>query len=135
MRHSDTEVQELKKMIADYMENGFLENIIDMFKQDRGLYEHIGDLLIDERMRVRIGTAALMETLKKDEPENISAAIPYILPVLKNKNPVYRGDAAYILGIIGNPEEIPFLEEMADDEDSEVRQIVREAMEEILSKS
>jgi HEAT repeat protein len=135
MTQSDTEASELKKMIADYMENGFLENIIDMFKHDKDLYELIGNLLIDERIMVRIGTVALVETLKEEDPENISRAIPYVLPVLKNENPVYRGDAAYVLGIIGNPDAIPFLGEMADDEDFDVKQIVKEAIDEIESKS
>ena len=55
-----------KKMIADYMEGGYLDNIIDMFKHDKSLYEYIGDLMTDERMRVRIGATALMEELRKE---------------------------------------------------------------------
>jgi HEAT repeat protein len=129
------EYLDLKTMIADYMENGFLDNIIDMFKHDQTLYEYIGDLLIDERMRVRIGVIALIETLKKDDSVNIPKAIPYILPFLKDKNPVIRGDTAYLLDLIGDNGAIPFLEELINDEDSNVRMIVKEAIEDIKSNS
>jgi hypothetical protein len=122
---------DLKIMIADYMENGFLENIIDMFKHDKNLYEYIGDLITDERMRVRLGVAALVETLKKEDPENVIKAIPFILPLLKNQNPVLKGDAAYLLGMIGHVDALPFLKEIVKDEDVNVRTIAKEALEEI----
>ncbi len=126
---------DLKIMIADYMENGFLDNIIDMFKHDKNLYEYIADLITDERMRVRIGVTALVETLKKEDPENVIKAIPFILPLLKNQNPVLKGDAAYILGMIGHIDAVPFLKEIVKDEDVNVRTIAKEAIEEIESNS
>ena len=124
--------EELKTMIADYMEKGFLENIIDMFKHDKTLYLFIGELMTDERVRVRLGMSALVETFKKEAPENIEKAVPGILPLLKNPEPVIRGDAAYLLGIIGHKGASAFLEELAEnDENSDVRLIAREAIEEI----
>lgn len=133
MESINTEYLDLKIMIADYMENGFLDNIIDMFKHDKNLYEYIGDLITDERMRVRIGVTALVETLKKEDPENVIKAIPFILPLLKNQNPLPRGDAAYLLGMIGHIDAIPFLKEVVKDEDVNVRTIAKEAIEEIES--
>jgi HEAT repeat protein len=135
MKPIKTENFDMKTMIADYLENGFLDNIIDMFKHDKSLYEYVGDLLTDERMRVRIGISALIETLKVEDSENIPKAIPYILPLLKNQNPVSRGDAAYLLGVIGRRDAIPFLNEIAKDEDANVRIIAKEAIEEIKSNS
>ncbi|MDP1759477.1 MAG: hypothetical protein Q8K77_06745, partial [Thermodesulfovibrionales bacterium] len=86
------ESSELRQMIADYMENGFLENIIDMFKRDKSLYAFIGELMADERVRVRLGMSALVETLKEEDPENIYSALPNILPLLRHNEPVIRGD-------------------------------------------
>lgn len=126
------ETQDLKKMIADYMEGGYLDNIIDMFKYDESLYECVGYLMTDERMRVRIGAAALIETLRK-ESENVGKAVPYILPLLKDENPVTRGDAAYLLGIIGEKDTIPYLEEMLNDKDRDVSLIAKEAIDDIKS--
>lgn len=129
------EPSELRQMIADYMENGFLENIIDMFKHDNSLYAFIGELMADERVRVRLGISALVETLKKEDPENIDRSVPDILPQLKNPEPVVRGDAAYLLGIIGHKESISLLEETANnDTNKEVRLIAKEAVEDIKNR-
>ena len=119
------------KMIADYLENGLLDNIVDMFKHDENLYEYAGDLLTDERMRVRIGAIALFEALGKEAPDKVKRALPSVLSLLENQNPVVRGDAAYLLGIIGNRDIIPFLEKITNDEDANVRLIARETIEDI----
>lgn len=124
---------DLKKMIADYMEGGFLDNIIDMFRHDKNLYAYVGELLTDERMRVRIGVTALLETLKTEDPVNVRKTIPYILPLLQNQNPVIRGDAAYLIGIIGRIEDIRELQKLANDENKNVRNIVAESIRDIQS--
>jgi len=134
MKSFNIDPSDLKKLIADHMEDGYLENIIDMFKHDVSLYDYIGKLMRDERLRVRIGTSALIETLSVEDPENVSKAIPSLLPLLKDQDPVRRGDAAHILGMIGNKDAIPFLEKIENDEDENVRTIVKEAIEEIQAK-
>lgn len=127
----NTEKFNLKKMIADYMESGFLDNIVDMFKHDNNLYEYIGELMSDERIIVRIGVSALIETLTVEDSENISRALPNIIPLLEDQNPMLRGDAAYLLGIIGHKDAIPYLKKSLQDEHAHVRTIAKEALEEI----
>lgn len=122
---------DIKTMIADYMEKGFLENIIDMFKHDRSLYPLMGDLMKDERVRVRLGISALVEMLARDDPENILSSIPSISGLLNNQNPTVRGDAAYLLGIIGHRDAMPYLIEALKDQNGDVREIATEAIEEI----
>jgi len=121
----------IKAMIADYMEKGFLDNIIDMFKHDKGLYPLIGDLMKDERMRVRLGISALVETLAKEDTENIAISIPSIAGILRNENPTIRGDAVYLLGIIRHRDAVPFLIWALEDENSDVREFAQEAIGEI----
>jgi HEAT repeat protein len=123
--------EDMKTMIADYMEKGFLENIIDMFRHDKNLYPLIGDLMKDERMRVRLGMSALVETLAKEDPDNIRDSIPGIAALLEDENATIRGDAAYLLGIIGHPDAVPFLRDASEDENGSVREIAGEAIEEI----
>ncbi len=122
---------DISSMIADYMEKGFLDNIVDMFKHDSALYELTGDLIRDERLRVRIGVTALVEELKVRDMRNISLALPGLLPLINHGNPVVRGDVSNLLGIIGDREAVPFLEKLLADEDANVRLITREAIEEI----
>ena len=126
---------DIKTMIADYMEKGFLGNIIDMFKHDKSLYPLVGELMRDERMRVRLGISALVETLVREDTDNIARSIQSIAVLLKDQSPTIRGDAAYLLGVIGQREVIPFLAEAADDDNPGVREIAREAIEEIEAKS
>ena len=131
MEKPGAESFDMQKMLADYMENGLLENIIDMFKHDESLYAYVGYLLRDERMRVRIGVTALLETLIKEEPEKANNALSPLLSLLKDQSPVIRGDAAYLLGILGNKGAIPSLREIANDEDATVKLIVNEAIDDI----
>lgn len=122
---------DMVSMIADYMEKGFLENIIDMFKHDKSLYPLIGDLMADERMRVRLGITALVETLAKEDPQNVPDSINSIAGLLKGANSTTRGDAAYLLGIVGHSSAIPYLEDVLADDNAQVREIARESIEEI----
>lgn len=119
---------ELREMIADYMEKGFLENIIDMFKHDSGLYEMIADLMRDERIRVRLGITALVETLSEGDNKDIKKAVPKLIENLKDENPTVRGDAAYLIGLIGGEDSIPHLSHLLDDTDMNVREIARESI-------
>ncbi len=118
-------------MIADYMENGFLDNIIDMFRHDSSLYSLVGTLIQDERVRVRIGTTALMEELKRLDPANIIRAQKNLLPLFAHIDAVVRGDAANLIGIIGDRGSLPFLEKCLLDTHEGVRTIAQEAIAQI----
>ena len=121
-------------MIADYMEKGFLENIIDMFRHDSSLYQLIGELIQDERVRVRIGVTALMEELKRLDGHNVPSALSGLLPLVCHDNPVVRGDASNLLGIIGDASALPSLEKALSDENASVRLIAGEAVDEIRNR-
>ena len=125
--------KEFQDMIADYMEKGFLENIIDMFKHDHSLCCLIGELIQDDRMRVRIGVTALVEELSGAGGIDLRAAVPGLLPLLHREEPVIRGDAVNLLGIIGDESALPALEEALADADPSVRMLAGEAMADIRS--
>jgi hypothetical protein len=126
--------QSLAVLIADHMESGFLENIIDMFRHDRGLYRLVGELIRDERVRVRIGVTALIEELRILDPEHISEAVPGLLPLLASTEAVVRGDSANLLGIIGEMIALPAMKPLLEDQDENVRLIAKEAIDEINKK-
>jgi HEAT repeat protein len=85
-------------------------------------------------MRVRIGTIALLETLKKEDAGSIGNAVASLVPLLKDENPLIRGDVAYVLGLIGGQETIGVLEQLTNNEDPNVRIIAQEAIEDIQSR-
>jgi HEAT repeat protein len=130
---TNTQYFDIKKLIADYMEDGMLDNIVDMFKHDRDLYAYIGELMSDERIMVRIGITALVETLRAEDSKNVSRALPSLIPLLEDQNPMLRGDAAYLLGIIGHKDAIPFLRKSLEDDHAHIRTIAQEALDEIES--
>jgi len=134
MKNNQTN-QELEEMIADYMEKGFLDNIIDMFKYDKELHKVITKLIRDERIRVRMGAIALIESLKEMGAENIEDIADSLLPLLEDENPVVRGDAAYSLGIIGFKKHIPFLRSLLNDENLNVREIAQDSVKDIGARS
>jgi HEAT repeat protein len=115
------------------MGDGMLDNIVDMFKHNRDLYAYIGELMTNERIMVRIGVSALIETLRAEDSKNVSRALPSIIPLLEDQNPMLRGDAAYLLGIIGHKDAIPFLRKSLQDEHAHIKTIAKEALEEIES--
>jgi len=135
MGRQDDSDQSLILLIADHMEDGFLENIIDMFRHDSSLYLLIGNLIQDERVRVRIGITALLEELKKIDAGNISKAVPGLVPLLSAPEPFVRGDAANLLGIIGDRSAVPFLEKLLKDENENVSMTAREAIDDILQSA
>jgi len=123
------DIESTIKMIADHMENGFLENIAAMFRQDESYYPYIGDLMGDERGQVRIGTFALVEILMDEDLKSIISAIPGIAKLLKDENPTIRGDAANLLGVIGHKDALPYLSAVSDEKSDLVRETIEESIE------
>jgi HEAT repeat protein len=119
---------EMRAMLIEYMGNGFLENIIAMFKQDSSLYRFIPELLGNENLRVRLGATALVEELIAEHREELAAAVPGIIGLLKQESPTLRGDAASVLGIIRGASAINALRECLHDEHPGVREIARDAL-------
>jgi HEAT repeat protein len=122
---------EMKAMLIEYMGKGFLENIIALFKQDRLLYRFIADMLGDENLRVRLGAMALVEELVGSHGEELRAAVPGIIELLKHENPTIRGDAASVLGIIKDPSAIGALRACLHDVHPGVREVARDALSEL----
>ena len=123
--------EELKTMVLNYMDDGYLENIIDMFKHDETLYPMVIDMISDERVRVRIGAAALVEELVKTAREPFIKLIPDIAKLLDNTNPTLRGDAAYLLGLIRHADALPYLLKVQDDDNIFAREIISDAIRDI----
>jgi HEAT repeat protein len=120
--------EEVKKVIGDFLEMGHVENIVAMFKQEPRYYEMTGDLLRDERYMVRVGLAVLFEELADSRPKEVALAIPSLLPLLTENDPVLRGEAANLLGIIGTEEALAALKSLLTDPDPQVAEIVADIL-------
>ena len=119
---------EMRAMLIEYMGKGFLENIIALLKQDNSLYRFVADMLGDENLGVRLGATALVEELAADHREDLRAAVPGIIQLLKHESPTIRGDAASVLGIIKDASAIEALRTCLNDDHPGVREIARDAL-------
>ncbi len=121
--------EELKKVIADFLEMGHVENIVAMFRQDPLYYDWTGELLLDERFNVRLGLAILFEDLQEIQPDKTHLAIPSLQSLLTHESPLIRGEAVGILGIINTPAALEMITLLQDDASPQVREMVAMALE------
>ena len=119
--------------VAAFLEEGLLENLVILFRSEPSLYPLLAELLSDERIGVRLGTSALVETLVEEDPGGSGRAVESLLPLLAHESPVVRGDAAYLLGILGRREALAGLRALGADENADVRDAVDEALERIIA--
>lgn len=127
MKPSTNEVsdQDLKKVIADFLDQGHVDNIIAMFRRDPQYYEWTGDILLDERFNVRLGVTVLFEELRAIQPDKPALAIPSLVKLLDSENPIIRGEAVSILGIIGTSEAMTLIRSLQSDPSPQVREMVQ----------
>jgi len=121
---------ELKKVIADFLEMGHVENIVAMFRREPAYYGWTGEILDDERFAVRVGVSVLFEELRQLQPERLPLAIPSLVRLLASDSPTMRGEAIGVLGLIGTPEAVGHIRAMAEDPSPQVREMVELALEE-----
>ncbi len=122
---------EMRDMLIDYMGRGFLENIAALLRQEPDLGRFIPDMISQEHLGVRLGTTALVEELSGGHREALRHAVAGLIALLKSDNPTVRGDAASLLGTIGDASATGPLKEMLQDANAAVRDVVRGALEEI----
>lgn len=117
--------QELKRVIADFLDQGHVENIVAMFRREPKYYSWTGELLSDQRFAVRLGISVLFEELQVIQPEKLTLAIPSLVKLLKVEESLLRGEAISLLGIIGTKEAFSHIRRHEDDPSPQVREMVR----------
>jgi hypothetical protein len=120
---------ELKKVIKDFLEMGYVENIVAMFRRDPRYYAWTGEILDDERFNVRLGVSVLFEELQPLQPERLVLAIPSLALLLQSASTLIRGEAINVLGIIGTDEAISLVREMLGDPSPQVREMAELVLE------
>jgi HEAT repeat protein len=122
---------EMKEMLIEYMGKGFLDNIIALFKQDPLLHRFVPDMIGNENIRVRLGATALVEELAELHRDQVKAAVPGLIALLKHENPTIRGDAAFVLGVIRDGSAREALTVSLKDSHPGVREAARDALSEL----
>ena len=121
--------QELKRVIADFLDQGHVENIVAMFRRETRYYKWTGEILKDERFSVRLGISVLFEELREIQLEKLAIAIPSLIELLHSDEPLLRGEAVSVLGIIATDEAMTHIRHMYDDPNPQVREMVQLVLE------
>jgi HEAT repeat protein len=79
---------------------------------------------------VRLGVSVLFEELRTLQPDKIVLAIPSLVRLLDAEEPLLRGEAVSILGIIGTTEALAPLRRLHGDPSPQVREMVALVLEE-----
>lgn len=93
------------------------------------------ELLSDHDWSVRLGFMVVIEEIGTHRPELARRACPHLITLLAHHDPNRRGDAAFLLGLIGNAEVLERLELIGKDGHQEVAEAAKEAMERIRAKA
>ncbi|MHB8836356.1 MAG: hypothetical protein ACYC9Y_11695 [Candidatus Methylomirabilia bacterium] len=118
--------------VAEFLGQGMLDVLVDLFKSDPALYGLLGELLASPEMGVRLGASALVEELAVVDPERRPLAAVVLAPLLGETDSVRRGDAAWLLGFVGGAGELAALETIAaQDPNADVRESAAEAVQRI----
>lgn len=116
--------EELKSVIADFLAQGHVDNIVAMFRREPIYIPWTADILQDERFSVRLGISVLFEELKLQVPQQqLELAVPSLTKLLVSSEPSLRGEAASVIGIIGGPETVQLIRPLTKDIDPQVREI------------
>jgi len=70
----------------------------------------------------------VLEEIGAHRPELARRACPYLVNLLSHQDPSRRGDAAFLLGLIGDAKVLERLEPLAEDGSPEVAEAAREAI-------
>ena len=119
--------EEMITVIADFLEQGLVGNIVSMFKVDSSYYPLVGEVLKDDRFAVRLGVSVLFEELKELCPQNLPLALPNLEPLLDPQTPAYvRGEAVSVIGMIGTDKALELLKPLVSDSDPQVAEIAKD---------
>lgn len=86
-------------------------------------------LLGAREFSLRLGALRLLEEVKRPPRSVLSKVIPSICALLKDPSPPVRGDAAYALGLLGDPAAGEPLRQALGDPHPDVQEAAREALE------
>jgi hypothetical protein len=117
----------LTLILSSMVKNGRAEDAGDLLR--RGNPEAILPIYTSNEFSARIGALVAMEEALESDPRCLDPLVDELCKLLFQDETPLRGDTAELLGKIGHPSAIPFLERAASDEDEDVRGAVEEALE------
>lgn len=121
--------------IQSMIENGSADKLAPLMVKAGKIFPAIYDLLLDEKWSVRLGTMVVFETLAELDTDLAHSGAAFLLEKLTDLDPSVMGDMIYLVGICGNTDMLPRLEELQQIHSSdEIMEAIEEAVETIQEK-
>jgi thiol-disulfide isomerase/thioredoxin len=120
--------------IASRLQKGEAEAVAREALDDQSMPPILAKLAFDADFGLRIGAMVALEEVMALDPGAALPAIPTIIRYLDSREKRDRGDAAYLLGIIGDGSVLGELEPLLKEEDRFLRETAQEAMERIKAR-
>ncbi len=126
---------DLTPMLADGLADGLLENVLALLRQEPHQAPLLAGLVADERVRVRMGAVAAVEVLLEESAGGLEALADALAPLLTSDGATLRGDAAYLLGLVGQARHLDALTPLLHDPHPDVAALAKEAAEAIRGRT
>lgn len=126
--------KETENTAADFdylLSEGQVNKVVDAIKQDENSIENILELLGDSGtvLSTRIGIGVVFEEFAGTKL--IQSVIPLLGKMTKHDDSRIRADAFHYLGMTANKSAVPFLEAGKDEIDTEIKEIIKDSLEEL----
>jgi len=119
------------QVIKSLLKQAQAERVVELCLENEAYLKPLLALLTDQELFPRIGAMRVLEELRDKAPQLIEKVLPQLLEMLNTQETRDKGDILFLLGLIGSPEVIGSLEEIAQREEGEIKEIALEAIEEI----
>lgn len=115
-------------VLAARLESGEAALVAQECLRGQRLTPGLCPLVAAENFATRLGAIVALQEIAAASPELARQAVAELLPLLRRADPRDRGDAAYVLGELRQPEAQAHLERLLSDPDPEVVASAREAL-------
>ena len=119
------------EVLRSLLNQGKADRIVDLCLKEEGYLMSLLSLLKDEKIFTRIGVMRVLEELFDKSPRLREKIMPHLLKMLETSEKRDKDDLLFLLGIIGTPEAIPKLHQIAQTTSSTIREAAVEAIEHI----
>jgi hypothetical protein len=121
-------------LLASFLKQGRAEEVVGLCLKDKKTLFTLITLLKDEEMFIRIGVMRVLEELAEKSPFLIEKIMPKLLQMLETPKERDQGDLLFLLGLIGTPELIPKLQQIAQEASPIIKETALEAIKQIKDK-
>ena len=121
--------------LEDMFAEGDAVRVAEMMLDSAKIFPAFPELLVHEKWPVRLGAMVAFETIVAKDSQLAAQAIPLLWQRFAQVEDTVKGDILYLLGIAGNKEIIPELEQVVNGPyHVEVKEAARDALKELQPK-